>query len=319
MNTIGNWSDDQTNAMKKTPFTVAVHYPYTAFGPKFPDVHCPKTWKGLNEVIKIKARQKFNHSSWNIGFFINNELHWETPKKFNDILFKAKPDQPSKLHFIQQLKNKYSSIQKLNQAWASSFSNWNQLLNTKKPWPYNKTQKDVDLFYDEMAEIYFKRCREILKASFPNHLYLGSRFHKDIHEVPMKKAEVYCDIISYNLYRKSIADFKGPVKNLKKPMMATEFHFGALDRGMWHCGLNYASDQDDRALHYYEFVKGALKNPLFVGTHWFQYGSQAFTGRGQDGENFQIGMVDITDTPYPELIEKVREVGYNMYKIRSEN
>jgi hypothetical protein len=63
-------------------------------------------------------------------------------------------------------------------------------------------------------------------------------------------------------------------------------------------------------------VKGALKNPLMLGTHWFQYGSQAFTGRGQDGENFQIGMLDITDTPYPELIKKVREIGYKIYSER---
>ncbi|MBQ8363178.1 MAG: hypothetical protein IJX36_04530, partial [Thermoguttaceae bacterium] len=41
------------------------------------------------------------------------------------------------------------------------------------------------------------------------------------------------------------------------------------------------------------------------------------TGRF-DGENYQIGLVDICDVPYAETIEAVRRVGYAMYDIRSE-
>jgi hypothetical protein len=52
-----------------------------------------------------------------------------------------------------------------------------------------------------------------------------------------------------------------------------------------------------------------------VGTHWFQYRDQATTGRG-DGENYQIGLVDICDTPYPETIDAVRQTGLLMYDYR---
>ena len=47
--------------------------------------------------------------------------------------------------------------------------------------------------------------------------------------------------------------------------------------------------------------------------HWPS--KQATTGRG-DGENYQIGFVDICDTPYPETIRASREVGYDMYEYR---
>ena len=60
----------------------------------------------------------------------------------------------------------------------------------------------------------------------------------------------------------------------------------------------------------------ALKNPLLVGTHWFQYGDQATTGRG-DGENYQIGFVDICDTPYAETIQACRAVSYALYPYRA--
>jgi hypothetical protein len=104
-------------------------------------------------------------------------------------------------------------------------------------------------------------------------------------------------------------------EGVDKPVIVGEFHFGALDRGMFHTGLVPTADQADRAAHYAAYVLGALAHPAFVGTHWFQYGDQPTTGRG-DGENYQIGLVDIADTPYPETIRAVREVGTMMYRRR---
>lgn len=316
LNTIGNWSDDETQKLERTPFTLAIHPNKVNLGSKFPDLWHPDYETNLREAIEYAATRPSAYSPYHMGSYINNELHWESAEKFNAILFKASASQPAKKFFVSKLKEKFQTIQKLNKKWDTQFSNFNSLLEKKKVIPYEQTQTEVDAFYEHMCEKYFKLCRSEFKKVFPNHLYLGCRFHDHIDPVPMRIAQKYCDVISYNLYRKSIADFTGPVPNLSKPMMATEFHFGALDRGMFHTGLNYSSDQEDRAIHYYEFVKGALKNPLMLGTHWFQYGSQAFTGRGQDGENFQIGMLDITDTPYPELIQKVREIGYKIYSER---
>jgi hypothetical protein len=54
-----------------------------------------------------------------------------------------------------------------------------------------------------------------------------------------------------------------------------------------------------------------------VGTHWFQYRDQAVSGRF-DGENCQVGFVDICDTPYWNTVEASRSVGYDLYEIRSE-
>ena len=103
--------------------------------------------------------------------------------------------------------------------------------------------------------------------------------------------------------------------NLDKPLIIGEFHFGALDRGMFHTGLKATADQRDRAEKYRSYVLGALRNPAIVGTHWFQFRDQATTGRG-DGENYQIGLVDSCDAPYPEMIGVLREVGTQLYDYR---
>ena len=98
-------------------------------------------------------------------------------------------------------------------------------------------------------------------------------------------------------------------------MINGEFHFGALDRGMFHTGLVATRDQTERADCYRAFVNACLDHPRFVGTHWFQWRDQALTGRS-DGENYQIGFLTITDAPYPELVQAARDVAATMYRRR---
>ena len=40
----------------------------------------------------------------------------------------------------------------------------------------------------------------------------------------------------------------------------------------------------------------------FLGVHWFQWQDQPVLGR-MDGENYNIGLVDVTNRPYPELVQ----------------
>jgi hypothetical protein len=52
-----------------------------------------------------------------------------------------------------------------------------------------------------------------------------------------------------------------------------------------------------------------------VGTHWFQFYDQPSSGRF-DGENYQTGFLDITDTPYPETVEACRAMSRDLYRLR---
>jgi hypothetical protein len=57
-----------------------------------------------------------------------------------------------------------------------------------------------------------------------------------------------------------------------------------------------------------------LHHPQIVGTHWFQYQDEPTTGRSYDGENYQIGFVDVADTPYAETIAASRRIGASLYR-----
>ena len=93
-----------------------------------------------------------------------------------------------------------------------------------------------------------------------------------------------------------------------------------MDRGAFHTGLRAVANQEQRGKAYIHYLSEALKHPNIVGTHWFQYRQQHVTGRNNSGqtnqENFQIGLVDITDNPRIETVEAARLIGDNMYEFR---
>ena len=160
---------------------------------------------------------------------------------------------------------------------------------------------------------YFKTVREVFKDVAPMKLYMGCRF-AGAPEYVVRIAAEYVDVMSYNDYTFTRAAFSLP-KGIDLPVIYGEFHFGALDRGLFHTGQVATFSQENRARAYRDFVRSCLGNPCIIGTNWHQFSDQPCTGRF-DGEDFQVGLTDCCDTPYPETIEAVREIGYNMYETR---
>ena len=72
-----------------------------------------------------------------------------------------------------------------------------------------------------------------------------------------------------------------------------------------------------RVVCYQDYVRGVLRHPRSVGCHWFQDQDQPTTGRVLDGENYQIGFVDVADTPCKETVQACREVADGLYPLRS--
>ena len=63
--------------------------------------------------------------------------------------------------------------------------------------------------------------------------------------------------------------------------------------------------------------ESALYNPLIVGAHYFRFADEMATGRSFDCENMQTGLVTVTDTPYREMVEGIRELSSRLYEIRA--
>lgn len=133
----------------------------------------------------------------------------------------------------------------------------------------------------------------------------------------VRAAAKYADVVSYNVYKEGLNKKKWEfLAEIDKPSIIGEFHIGAMDRGLFHPGLIHAENQEDRARMYLRYMDTVIDNPYFVGAHWFQYMDSPLTGRAHDGENYNVGFVDVTDTPYPEMVEAAKQLGRRLYNDR---
>ncbi len=320
LNTIANWSDEQTRLLRRTPYTDTIGSGRTrmlegseGYWGKFPDVFDPSFSASLAQQMASK-KGKSAGDPWCLGYFSDNEMSWGDEVSLALGALKSPADQPAKLAFVSDLKQRYGEIQRLNDTWGTSCASWDALLAARETPDQSLARADLQAFYTRCAEQYFRTVREAIKQVAPHQLYLGCRFAW-VNDRAAAAAAKYCDVVSYNLYRRSVAEFQFN-GGADVPLIIGEFHFGALDRGMFHTGLVPVATQQARAEAYRDYVRGALRHPQFVGCHWFQYMDEPVTGRVYDEENYQIGFVDVADTPYAETITASRDVGYHLYTIR---
>jgi len=331
-NTVGNWSDEALGAAHQVPYTatlgvggdharVASGSDYWAkmhdpFDPQFAQ-DCDSSFR--EEATRLKA------DPWCIGYFVDNELSWSG----GDVdsgrwglaygALAAPADQPAHLAFGAQLKAEYGTIERFNAAWGTALASWNSL---NAPYQASQTpngaqKADMGGFVHAFALRYFTVVRDTLKKYDPNHLYLGCRFAGYTPEEVQAAAEV-CDVVSFNIYRPRLDPQPWAfTQGLNKPCLIGEFHFGALDRGLFHPGLVSTPNQAARAATFRDYIQSVTDNPAFVGAHWFQYTDEPLTGRTLDGENYNIGFVTVTDTPYPEMVQAARGVFSEAYQRRA--
>ncbi len=322
LNTIGFMSDFQMALQHKTPYVGSIWIHNTpkieaseGYWGKFHDVFDPEF---RSNVRKSMERQKTGAGDpWCIGFFVDNELSWGLIGSLSVATLKSPATQPAKKEFINDLEAKYKAIDKLNAQWGTNHESWITLLNNTTAPDEERAKDDLYAFYEKTAMTYFQILHDELERIAPNQNYLGCRFAWANNYLTLSAAAKYCDIVSFNKYEFGVEKVKLP-EGVDAPIMIGEFHFGSTDRGMAHPGVKIVATQEERGIAYEKYIKGALRNEQIVGAHWFQYLDQPYTGRG-DGENYNVGLVDVTDKPHQELIDKIRETCYNMYEYRLGN
>ena len=75
-------------------------------------------------------------------------------------------------------------------------------------------------------------------------------------------------------------------------------------------------NQVERAVAYRYYVEQPAADPLVIGTHWFEWIDEPPAGRA-DGESMGIGILDVTDRPYPELLAAMRTTHQRLLDVHS--
>ena len=157
-------------------------------------------------------------------------------------------------------------------------------------------------------------CTAIKKYD-PNHLNLGIRFGGNPSEKVLHTGRIF-DVCSMNVYEyEPMAQIDRAYRITGRPILIGEFHIGVPANGLGS-GLVQAKDQTERGKAYRYYVEQAASLDCFLGAYWFQWRDQQVLGR-RDGENYNIGLVDINDRPYKELVESIKITHKRLYDVHS--
>ncbi|MEM9019899.1 MAG: beta-galactosidase [Planctomycetota bacterium] len=306
LNTLGAWSNARMYRQERTPYTEITHIwhgPHSIDGAA--DPFEPGFEERYREAVGAIA-ERHGDDPWMLGVFLDNEVHWH-----NDMVERVLgrgPEQPAYRAFVALLQQRYDDAAALNRAWGTSATDWLSLT----PGNTEAWRADRERLYAHLADRYYGVCRQTMDELLPNHLYLGSRVHSCPPIVAQQIAK-YVDVFSVNHYWPLAGTGRLPA-DADLPVMVTEYDFGTIDRGVLGMSLCPVHDQAQRARGYAAYVVAGLMHPKIVGTHWFAYTDQPTVGR--PGENYQMGLIDITDTPYPEVTAITRALGERMYPLR---
>lgn len=334
--TLGNWADpkfydNQQIAYAANGWIFGDHARISTGNDYWGPIHDPfdpEFAVSTRKMAEKVASEVSKDDPWLMGIFVDNEISWGNTKNeanhyglvVNALSYDIK-ESPAKAAFTKHLQDKYSSIDALNQSWGTKVTSWAdfEVSFDHRSRLSSSMKKDYSEMLQMLSEKYFSTVQAELKKVLPNHMYLGARF-ADWGVTPeiARGAAPYVDVMSYNLYAEDL-NSKGDwslLPELDKPSIIGEFHFGATDTGLFHGGIVSASNQADRAKKYTHYMQSIVDNPYFVGAHWFQYLDSPTTGRAWDGENYNVGFVSITDTPYQELIDAAKQFNRDLYNLR---
>ncbi|MEH6713024.1 MAG: agarase [Paraglaciecola polaris] len=329
----GNWIDPSFYQLNRMPYFangwIIGDYKTVSSGNDYwsplPDPFDP-VFQERALVTATKIASEVQNNPWCVGVFIDNEKSWGQEGSLaghygiviNTLKVDA-ADSPTKQQFVSYLQKKYREINALNTAWRSDISSWDEASNGITLTDYNdEVIADLSAMLSLYAEQYFAVVHDALQQTMPNYLYMGARLADwGMTDEIRHAAAKYADVMSYNYYKEAITDKVWTfLVDLDKPSIIGEFHNGAMDSGLLNPGLIHAASQADRGKKYQEYVNSVIDNPYFVGAHWFQYIDSPLTGRAYDGENYNVGFVNVTDTPYQPLVDAAKEVNSTIYSRR---
>jgi hypothetical protein len=278
---------------------------------------------------------------WLIGYFLDNELAWDTDWRAAPPLFDRYAALPAaasgKQAWCRCLRERHGTCEAFGSVYAPPIASWDELpaLTSVSP-RKDRTEAakaDRDAFALLVARQYFRTCADAIRREDPHHLILGCRFVSwTVPRAVVQACGEFCDVVSINFYELGVVgefiyqsrerspdwrtdqlDFEPFFKAAGKPLMVTEFSFRATDSGMPNtyppplAVQPTVPTQQIRAERCAHYVDLWMRRPFFVGYHWFEWVDEPKEGRF-DGENGNYGLVNIRDEPYQVFVDAASRV-----------
>ncbi|NWF88348.1 MAG: hypothetical protein HXY50_02690 [Ignavibacteriaceae bacterium] len=328
--TIGGWSSME-HFLKldtlKMYFTPVLAMGATAGMPWF-DMWDSSVVERMDRIAKDRIL-KVKDSPNLIGYYSDNELGWWNAALWNMTL-KDKPSSISRQKTIDLIFNHYEG-------------NWEKLLNDFEPSNaanFEELRKSGHLYFHAggngitvvkkfismIADRYYSLMKETIRKYDNGSLFLGDRYQAFYYNEVVKSASKYVDVVSTNLNASwndgTMCRFflSNLYKLSEKPVAIGEYYMAANENrsGNKNSSASFPTvhTQEDRVKGFLATSKLIAQTPFIVMADWFQYYDEPMHGR-DDGENFNMGLIDIFGNPYHELVLAAKNFNWEGLKFTS--
>jgi hypothetical protein len=252
------------------------------------DVYAPGFAAKMDSSMRTYLPDNKNNP-WIIGYFVGNEPSWLGQEaRLCDLILEGE-DRPVKAELMKYLQS-------------------------------GDTPERKKEFIHKTFNTFLQTVKTTMKRYDANHLNLGIRFGNldELDESLMNICRNAFDILSFNCYAmKPDSEMMDRALRLTDmPMIIGEYHFGTVDRGMAQ-SLWQVNSQMERGIAYRYYTEQAYAHPGLTGTAYFQWCDQDLMGRSNDGENYNCGLIDVTDRPYKYQVEAMMETAKCLYSVHA--
>ncbi len=311
------------------------------------------TWADLwDEAWAADARATIGEATaarrddpWLVGWFTDNEMPWGMGISGDGLttmfdLDLARPaGAPGKQALLAFLRQRYDDDlgRLVADLPALAVETWEDLAAPQPPIQLATTpggRATQVAWATAAAERYFSVVGPALEEADPHHLDLGVRFVAVATPRPVVEvAARSVDVVSVNFYEMT-PEFDAAVIDLSegiplagtrdtlagfrsagKPVLVSEYGYRAADAGLPNTTpaiFVTLPTQADRAAALRNHVRCLLATPEVVGAHWFLHADQPAAGRA-DGEDQNLGLVDVDDRPYEEVTAALADLHDEAY------
>ncbi len=316
-NTVANWSDWEIARDAGFPYVRDLH-PTWARTPTvyrdFPDVFHPAFEADAADMAAQLAPTAGDPAL--IGYFLMNEPTWgfanETPAAG---MLRNTTGGPARRELARFLVARHGDDAGLAAAWGGNATltavesgSWQAGLSAA-------AEQDLADFSAVMVERLFSTLSEACRSVDGAHLNLGVRYYTVPPDWVLAGMRTF-DVFSMNCYRDRVpaAELAAVSKAVEAPIIIGEWHFGALDVGLPASGIGHVRDQAARGQAFRIYLEDAASQPWCVGAHYFTLYDQSALGRF-DGENYNIGFVDVCHRAYEPLVSAARTTHARLYPV----
>jgi hypothetical protein len=312
LNTLGGWCDLDTlrPSPGALPYTVGLWMGSQA-GVPWLDLFAEETERTFDAAARQVVLPRKDDPLL-IGYYTDNELGWWDETVF--LYHLKQPPTATRRALVDLLRRHYrQDFERLKRDFdpgvARGFDDLDRsgMLTMN---PGGDGREVIDAFLALLAERYYKLAHDAIRRYDPNHLILGDRYIAWHPPVVARAVGPHVDVVSTN-YNADWTDgaiarfhFERLHRLTGKPILVTEFYFCAEENrsGNKNTGAGFATvkTQAERAEGYRRNLTAYARLPYVVGAHWFQYYDEPTFGR-PDGEDYNMGLIDIHDRPYEEL------------------